>query len=177
MKNIIYFAMIISLLLFSCKKEHKSTNDGTLHNVTFTVKGFTQTTTPFNVTGNKHIITDAIKSDATDTLGGKTYIEYSVYDASGNYIHSITESSDQSNYGTITDNLTAGNYTVNIAAYPSIADFQADYNPYYITGNANPLNSAVIAYSDGRTPFIDTFSKTFWDNCIGNFSNKSVCYT
>ena len=169
MKRILYLSIISGLLLFSCKKEHnKSGNDNTLHNVSFTVNGFTQTSGPFSVTGNKHTITDAVKASAIsanaytpDSTNGKTYIVYSVYDATGKYIHSITQSSDQANFGTLTDNLIAGNYTVNIAAYPGLLDAQGSYAPYYLTGYATALSSAVLAYSDGRPQFIDTFSKTF----------------
>ena len=165
MKRTIYITTILSVFLFSCKKEHTKTTDNTLHKVTFTVNGFTKGTAPFNISGSRHPVTDALTAD---TLNGINYLVYSVYDATGVYVHSILQSSDQSNFGSITDNLVAGNYTVSIAEYPGHLDDANNYSLFALAGYNTSFSSANIYYNNS-TGFIDTFLKTFGNNSVHIF--------
>jgi hypothetical protein len=119
MKKAILFSIMASLLLFSCKKEHSGGN-GTgnpvskTYKVNFNVSGFSQSTitTGINKTG-----VNSLKANSTTTTApNMDFIYYYVFDSGGKQLHFATQDSTESNFGTISDVLPAGTYTIIIGA-------------------------------------------------------------
>jgi hypothetical protein len=112
MKKILYSLIIFCLVLAACKKDHKIAPGGA-QKVTFNV-GFSQTMGDFNASavGNKL----RINSADTSVTNHVKIIYYMVFKADGTLLHNIRQAIGDVGFGSYTDNLNAGTYTVAIAA-------------------------------------------------------------
>ena len=113
MKKIFFILIMACIFCCSCKKEgSKGSQPKTqLQPITFKV-GFSEHLANFQ---NAHLIVNSTSTDTALT----NYINvmyYMVFDSIGNSVHNITQLSTDPNFGSYTDNLHPGKYTVAIAA-------------------------------------------------------------
>ncbi len=172
MKRYLYCISVLSLLIFSCKKDKKTNtvDNKTPVAVTFNVSGFSQSTEVFTSGSQKIQSTNLITNALTDNIES---ILYAVYDVNGKPVKTINQYKTQSGFGTINDNLIPGDYTFVFIGYKN--DLGADgngsgtigYNDANMSGtgvNQITFNNANISfYNDPRSykavPFKDTFAK------------------
>lgn len=108
MKNLYFLAVL--LLLFGCAKEETpkiAAHAAKKYAVKFKLSGFSQTVAPFEKQAS-------ISADAVDEYAEVIY--YFVYDSHGNFIHRLMQEIEDPNFGTITDSLAQGSYTIAVAA-------------------------------------------------------------
>lgn len=112
MKRIIPVIILFSLIYSSCKKDHsKETKpDGKQYALTFRVKGFSQTDTIFETSKQTTNSVKALDVPVSPSIIDVLYCK--VYDSSGKVVVFTQQVSTQPNFGTITNNLAPGNYTV-----------------------------------------------------------------
>lgn len=147
MKKKLLYGIILSVLLFSCKKDHNSGTAKKTYSVKFNVSDFIQTIG--NAPSKKEV--NKIKTNAT-TIPISNYLTqlyYYVFDSNGEIIHSLTQDSSTTNFGNIADNLPEGTYTIVIAAGKSGLSFQT---------NPPLLSQTKLSYPG---PWKDTFLKKF----------------
>jgi hypothetical protein len=120
MKKIFWGIMSICMVILSCKKEHANTNttgqtpDKGQYRVSFNV-GFSQQTADFETNGLK--VNSATHGLATTALSDQVdIIRMAVYNSSGVRMHIIKQKSTDSGFGTLTDYLSAGTYTMVVVA-------------------------------------------------------------
>ena len=138
MKQNLLLALIIATGLTSCQKEEEGQpaleppKIEQNHAVTFNVSDFDQSFKKLSATNPGEL------GKFADVL------HYMVYNSAGVLIHTKTQRSNQSNFGSITDSLLAGNYT---------AIFVAVKEPGYIEilNQAN-LTNLLIFYGNGKRP-------------------------
>lgn len=111
------------LLLFSCSKEEAVKPNEIKHEVKFTVSTFSQE------------ITDISYAKALNTSIG--YLDYIVFNSSGAKVNRISQTSADANFGVVSDQLSAGTYTVIIVG---------SKNPISI-GLENSLNGIGVVFS------------------------------
>lgn len=117
MNKLLSSLLFLSTLLFACKKEHSTglnnVKDNTLHKVTFNIKVFSQQITGLNSISQRssNLTTDAVDPSLEANRQIKTLL-YAVYDSQGNGVHIIKQKSTDANFGSFTDNLAAGSYTI-----------------------------------------------------------------
>jgi len=112
MKKILYRSIVFCLVLTACKKDHKITEGGT-QKVTFNV-GFSQTMGEFKTA----VVSNKLKINSADTsvTNYVNTIFYMVFKADGTLLHNIKQTTADAGFGSYTDNLAPGTYTVAIAA-------------------------------------------------------------
>lgn len=147
MKKILTIISVICVTFLSCKKDAKqgSTHDEHLYKVSFSTSGFTQQYSPFQLNSLHTTSADVIESPDTTATVRKLY--YSVYDSNGILVHSIDQRAGQAGFGTINDNLVAGQYTVVFIG--ATDDTSATFNVNYVKsvfGRRNALRSAWLYY-------------------------------
>lgn len=118
MKRILFGLISVCMVLLSCKKEHtKIINpDQTLYKVTINV-GFSQQTSDFKPNSLKK--TNSLSTNNLQTFALSDQIKviyYAVYDSVGNNVHIIKQLSTDADFGSFTDNLKSGRYTIAVAA-------------------------------------------------------------
>jgi hypothetical protein len=116
MKKAILFLFMAVAFCSSCKKDQKkgAVTPAKTYKVNFNVSDFTQTLAGQS-TNNLH--TDGLKTnDAPPLSSFIDIIYYYVFDSTGKTIHYFAQQSNAVNFGSITDALPAGNYTVAFAA-------------------------------------------------------------
>lgn len=165
MKKYLLFLLVSSCFTLSCKKAHHSDPDPDpkTYSVNFSLSGFRQAIA--SAPGSKQV--NGIKTNATPTPVTADYfkmIHYRVYNTINTHyslFHSLSIDSSASNFGTISDRLPAGNYTVGIAA--GMAGLKFDERVFNTAGDvtsgisygyANPQN---LAWKDA---FFDKFELT-----------------
>ncbi|WP_299581625.1 hypothetical protein [Mucilaginibacter sp.] len=121
MKKAMLYTLVATLFVFSCKKDHSKDSNGTnpagkIYKVELNVSGFTQTIT--NSTSKK-VQGKGLKTDAVTGISG--YLDqlyYYVFHSDGTFklVHTLVQDSTSSNFGNISDSLSAGAYTIIIAA-------------------------------------------------------------
>jgi hypothetical protein len=110
MKTRYLYIALLSLIITSCKKDRNKadTDNGAMQKITFKAS-FTQT--------KKTIKTTSLANNSVPDTALTNHIQvlyYMVFDAAGNRVHNITQKSTDPNFGSYTDNLHAGVYTVAI---------------------------------------------------------------
>ncbi len=159
MKKAILYSMVMSLIFFSCKKDHSPIQNPTekTYSVKFNVSGFTEQIV--NSTGGKQTNSLQTNSVSIPTAGYLTILYYYVFDNNGNFLHKITQDSTTTNFGSISDDLPSGTYTVVIAAgkagFSSPSNVQAAISAHLIT--YSPNTAAPKAWQD---TFYGTFPLT-----------------
>jgi len=160
MKKALLYSIIACFFLFSCKKEKNAPAKNTLslkkYSVNFSISDFTQ------LTGGSVKTVNDLKTDAISSSVSVLY--YYVYDSSGNYVHTLSQLSTNSNFGTIQDSLATGTYTVAIAAGQTGLSTGA-------AAESDVLSNAFLTYDtyvgeNGTNPYAnqpwkDTFLKKF----------------
>jgi hypothetical protein len=168
MKKAILFSLMACLLLFSCKKEHSAAIKPVqkTYQVNFTVSGSGQQLT--GSTGKQQV--NSLKTDAQISIAGyMDILYYYVLNSSGTVVHILQQDSTQTNFGTISDNLPAGSYTIIMVAGKK----------GLVYNNATPTgeNTAFLIYYDlvnGVTPWEDTFYTKFSLTVTNSNINQSV---
>ncbi|MDN5289041.1 MAG: hypothetical protein JWR38_5315 [Mucilaginibacter sp.] len=141
MKNTSLLCCICMLLIFSCKKDNKAddTHDAKLYPINFNVSGFSQTDIP--ISGVSKAKTTALTTQATDTIPvEKLYYLLYTADASHRLLNSKTSKKGDANFGSVTDNVPAGNYMVTFGGGSSaliLRNFYTEYFFSYFTGFIN----------------------------------------
>ncbi len=165
MKKILPGFILICLITFSCKKDHKaeigpngSAQNGTgARNITFNV-GFAKTITNFETTHLK------LNSNSTDTAltNHIGVLYFMVFDSLGNNLHTITQRDTAAAFGKFTDNLRSGKYTVIIVGGNSKLQIGLDRT---ITGST--MDKTYIYYPA---------DPSIWgDGTVGMFSEDTFC--
>src|ERR1700740_222499 len=140
MKKILSGLILMATVLASCKKDHSKVSgaDNNLYKISFNT-GFKQQIVPLDSGGTK-------KTAATDpTLTANfqlTVIYYVVYDSDGNLVHSIKQVSSDASFGSYTDNLHSGTYTVVVVAGESTI---------FIGPQPGKLSTDLIFYGNNST--------------------------
>jgi len=174
MKKSLFGFIMICVIFISCKKEHSTHTDPaqTSHKVSFNV-GFSQQTVDFN-TGILKV--NGIKTNTTVTaLADKiSVLYYAVYDSVGKTVHIIKQLSTASGFGTYTDILKPGKYTVVVAGGQTFFSLGADSHYGVPTSS---LSTDVMSYyaADGiGNPFNkDTYYKKMLITVTNSDSNQS----
>ncbi len=173
MKKYILGLTLISITVFSCKKDNKKntgpTTDKTLHNIAFNV-GFSQQTGSFKT---NDLTTNGLAANAVDTAltNHISVLMYLIYDSSGKAINTNTQLSIDNGFGTETIKLANGTYTVVIVGGATGMTFTGVSSGSIVTLTGQPatqLTSSYICYAASSQPqflvakpFIyDTFLKT-----------------
>jgi len=140
--------LFLGLVLFSCKKSEQTkeepSKEPTKYQVKFSVSDFAATTTTMSSPATKSSLAvgDTLKNYADN-------LYYRIYNANGVWVNGIDQASTIAGFGTITDALPTGTYSVFIAASKgtlSLADKSTLYSSGYYYPDYNQWN--------------DTFSKT-----------------
>ena len=140
------------MILASCKKEHAkdTTPVQSLHKVAFKV-GFSQQTSAYltNSLNSHNLSLTRLNTNAVDTSLTDNHVSticYAVYDSLGNNVHNITQLSTDANFGILTDNLRAGNYTVILAAGQTGLSIGLD--PANTTTTTSKISTDIVSYGD-----------------------------
>lgn len=154
----------------SCKKDHSkggaptSDTDKT-YKVSFAVSNFSQLITTFQTTS---VQVNSVKTTAAAATGLSSSIAalyYIIYDSNGKFIHMVSQFPSQANFGTVSDNLHSGTYTVVFIG--------SDDGRLPIDGfNGIDLNSAYIHYVSNVVN--QTFFKKLTLNVGTADSNQNV---
>lgn len=126
MKKFLSGIILISVLLASCKKDAvinhnggSNTQDTAKRKVTFVI-GFSQQAAGFKSNGTQKVVNGLTTNAADASFDSNpqiTTLLYTVYDAGGNEIHQIKQVKGvDADFGSYTDNLNPGTYTVAVAA-------------------------------------------------------------
>jgi len=130
-------ALLLSLILGGCSKsnqpgENKPAQEDAKHKVSFTITDFAASTTVMSTPGTKatNAVGDTLKNYADN-------LYYRIYDANGNWVNGTEQTSTSATFGTVTDQLVAGTYTVFLAASKgglrtsdkTVAFSKADFGP------------------------------------------------
>lgn len=120
MKRIIVGLITVCIIFISCKKDHSKDGnpDTAAHKIAYKV-GFSQQTANFQINNSKPLVTSATNTQAlvpASLSDDVDVIYYAVYDSQGNNVHIIKQTSSQAGFGTYTDNLHSGTYTLVVAA-------------------------------------------------------------
>lgn len=163
MKRYIYSMIFVCLVILSCSKDHsKETGiaEGT-HKVVFKVGGFSQQSGGFETRG---VTTNRLTTNAADTslTNRISVLFFAVYDSSGKLVSLTKQLSTVSYFGTYSNNLRAGNYTIAIAGGGKSFSYEAI--PYVpgVAADAQSLSTDVLIYRGADiniNPFSDTFFK------------------
>ncbi|MEO6976914.1 MAG: hypothetical protein ABI113_01005, partial [Mucilaginibacter sp.] len=113
MKKFLFGLMSVCTMLLSCKKDHSKADSNATHKVVFNV-GFSQSTAAFK-TNNLNLNT--LKSNSVDTAltNHIGVLYFAVYNSSGNSVHIIKQLSTDASFGSFSDNLPNGTYTLVVA--------------------------------------------------------------
>jgi len=133
----------LALILFACKKSNKTEvqPEEKKYNVSFTVADFNQEVVTLGKTSSKvSAIGDTLKNHSDN-------LYYYVYNSAGSLVNTINQVSTSATYGTVSDKLPSGNYTVYLAATKGSAGVI----------NVNESNNAAIYPGGGY--WNDTFYK------------------
>ncbi len=118
MKTLLCTLAICVALTSACKKSQHATPESPKTQTTFTVADFSQTVVPMGKSGSSI-------SDIGDTLKNYAdYLIYRVYNSSGTLVSSKDQTSSSPTFGTITDRLEPGNYTVLFVASKDVIGYQ-----------------------------------------------------
>jgi hypothetical protein len=172
MKRILFCIISLSVMLCSCHKD-RNANVGPANKATYNVKfnvGFTESTAPF-ITNNLKL---RLASTGTDTLASHiNIVYYMLYDSTGTAIRRITQTSSDTSFGTISDKIAAGTYTVAIIAGDgTLAEVNLETD-----GTILPMHDYFGYVTTGTTnfaPWKDTFLKKFNITVNGTTSNYNV---
>ena len=169
MKKAILFLFVAVMFFCSCKKDQKKgpVTPSKTYKVNFNVSAFTQ-----EIIGStkNQLQTEGLKSNST--IGIQNYLTelYYVVTEKNDYnqtpVHMLKQDSTASNFGTISDNLPAGDYTIMIAAGKKDLLFSTTHS-----GDIGPHWD--INYQPFRSPWKDTFFDKF-DITVSGAINQSV---
>jgi hypothetical protein len=163
------------MILLSCKKDHSKAIVPTLslHKITFNV-GFSQTTANF---ASNSLRTNSLSTNSVDTAltNHVNTIYYAVYDSLGNNVHTIKQLSTDNNFGSYTDNLHSGKYTIVIGAGGTGLFLGEDVQNTSIT--SSKLNTDILWYGldNSSDAFIkDAFYKKIAITVTNSDASQSV---
>jgi hypothetical protein len=145
MKKALLLAVLVSVYLFSCKKDNKSPS-GTKYKVKFNVSGFSQQIV--DVASKNKQLTGFNADQAAPTTYAIDVLHYYAYDSSNKLVTSINQDSTFSSFGTIDDSLLPGTYSIVIAGSKAGVVYNPGTN--YLAGNIG-----------GYVPWHDTFFQEF----------------
>jgi hypothetical protein len=144
MKRNFFALMLICLIMWSCKKESsKDTTDTggkSSHKITFMV-GFSKQTTDFKTNGltvnstNRPLNTQALANQVD-------VIYFAIYNNKGNKVKVTKQVSTDAGFGTFTEGLTIGNYTIVVAAGKTGLALSND-----IAVDSSSLNTDILTYN------------------------------
>ena len=121
MKTLLCTLAICVALTTACKKSQHARPETPKTDATFTVAEFSQSVAPI-AKSNSAVL------DIGDTLKNYAdYLLYRVYNSSGNLVSSKNQTSDSPTFGTITDRLEPGNYTVVFVASKDVIGYHSNF--------------------------------------------------
>lgn len=180
MKRVLYSIVAVSMMFFSCSKHNNPSPppSGQKYTVKFNV-GFSQSIGPLT---NSIIKTQGIKTNAVDTVNDtlKNYtgiLYYVVFDSNQHIVRNISQKATDADFGTITDQLLPGNYTVVIGA--GEAHLKED-----IYGSGGHLTNAFY-YQGFTSPYVNPndnylppfFANTFYKKMSITVGSSNASYS
>jgi len=187
MKKISTCLFLLSMCLLACKKDKspdKGGDSGVLHQISFNVSGFNQTTGPVTngVTVNS---TKAVTAAPITSL--ITQLRYLVYKSDGTLLHQVTQKSNDPSFGLLGDKLSDGTYTIIVAGGQdqmdiynpaTFANSQLTYNPQLASFTSQGFYTIPAnlfgAHYNGMKGWGDTFYKQFSLTVAGSDVNQNV---
>ena len=112
MKKLLLLALSVSIFIFSCKKDNK-TSAGTKYKVQFNVSGFSQQIV--GVASKNKQLNGFYADQAAPVTYAIDVLHYYAYDSSGKLVSVINQDSTFSSFGIIDDSLQPGTYSIVIA--------------------------------------------------------------
>jgi hypothetical protein len=114
MKKVALLSLIMLLFLFSCKREQSASTapKGKKYPVTFRVANLSSHQTNFAIRNGAHNLSDTVDVNA---FSGVSVLYYAPYDNQFGFpadAHITRQDITMPNFGTVTDSLPAGNYTI-----------------------------------------------------------------
>lgn len=139
--------LLLSVILFSCKKEHSTNNNttGKTYAVNFNLEGFTQTTTP--ITNSSKTQVNAV---VAPTINSVYYLVYKLFDSNNTLKKTLKVKYDAPGFGTFKDTLSAGNYT---AVFAGVQQYFVDDNTKFsYNTNSSTINTFYDSFTK-KVPF------------------------
>ncbi|WP_143013881.1 hypothetical protein [Mucilaginibacter sp. OK268] len=187
MKKISTCLFLLSMCLVACKKDKspdKGGDSGVLHQISFNVSGFTQTSGP---------VTNGVTVNSTKAVAAApitsliTQIRYLVYKSDGTLLHQVTQKSNDPSFGVLGDKLGDGTYTIIVAGGQdqmdiynpaTFANSQLTYNPQLASFTSQGFYTIPAnlfgAHYNGMKSWGDTFYKQFSLTVAGTDINQNV---
>lgn len=161
MKKILLCVVSASVVLFSCKKEHINNPPpgSKTYPVTLSV-GFAASVRPFKTLSTRKSNTLKTMLTGTDTLKDLVNkICYQVYNSSGLMVRSGKQSSSDTDFGTFSENLPAGTYSVAIIAGANNDSSPLDSLSNLYAPTAAPYDFSYEGSGHNGNPWGDSFFK------------------
>ena len=172
MKKGLLYSLLIIFFFCSCKKDHKNVTapDQKTYKVNFNVLDSGQTI------GNSIKNKVQVNSLQVSSIGIAGYLDqlyYYVFDSNSNRLHFISQDSTATNFGSISDNLPAGTYTIVICAG------KKGLNAFNTQTGVTPGAQCLFGYLTNLTNDLSTpqWSDTFFDKfqvTVSGDINQSV---
>jgi len=155
-------ALSITITLFGCQKSGGNDRDdaNTKYKVSLNITDFAAKATTTGTQGNKAnaAVADTLKKYADN-------IYYRVYKADGTWLNETSQPASLATFGTITDSLPSGTYTV---------FFAASKGALALSDKTVPYETAVYSPLDKYKAWNDTFTKSFKLSVAKADVNQSV---
>jgi hypothetical protein len=144
MKNITIIFFLLAVITVSCKKSEISKDtDGELHNIKFSTSSFTQET---GLLATNALATNAVLDGDNGTK--LRILHYLVYNDQFSLIRKISQKATDTDFGTITDKLPVGTYTVFFIGGDNFYPAGSDPDALLQITLASPYNNAFAEYSN-----------------------------
>ncbi len=161
-KFTLLIALLGSLCLFSCKKEHNAapgtttttSGSGKLYPVSFNVSAdFTQSITTIHSLAAKG--TGRVLATSQDSLKQNIQVlSYYLFDVNGKLLHKITQNAGDANFGSILDTVATGTYT-------AVLFGSADAPSLYYDGYNGGGTSTYASLLSNQGPNVVTYFQNF----------------
>ncbi|MEO6149525.1 MAG: hypothetical protein ABIN95_03485 [Mucilaginibacter sp.] len=139
MKRILLGLIVLILSITSCKKDNKAKNNDGLKNITFKVSGFSHSLESFGMSKKAAGLKATALTDKIDVL---YYVIYS--NTNQNFYKTIKQVSADEKFGTLTEKLPNGNYSIHFIAGKLNPDL---HNSDLQIINGDNLRSAFFTFS------------------------------
>jgi hypothetical protein len=156
MKKIFFYLFLITIAAASCKKGQNAqqgpAGDNTLHQVSFTVSGFTQTSKNLSRSLAVNIGSIGQKNlpGALPTYNSVGILYEMIYNSAGNLVKSNTQVQTQASFGTFTDSLASGNYTVVFMESAGFIGYGLNTTTGYIASLQSPYLTDTGSFSSSQ---------------------------
>lgn len=166
MKNIFTGFILLCTVLTSCKKDSKQAvkPDNKLYTVSFKVNSFSQQHVKFQNNSVRPKTLNSVEYYSNNDTITSPVLYYRVYDSNGTLVHNIYQDSTAANFGTITDQLMPGTYTVVMIGGENEPYTNEGFKQLVIHSllyNTDLLTDDQIYYNEEKAGISQLFDETF----------------